>query len=253
MGQIFQLGLIGNPVAHSQSPKIFQKFFDNENLPNWKYNLFQLSHVDELPGLLNNNPNLVGFNVTVPFKQSIIPHLNTISNAAKSMNAVNTVKVIRNNGDIFLEGHNTDYFGFLETTKELPSKPQKAIILGNGGSANAVKAVLNDIEIPFITVSRNPTVGQISYGSLLDLTFNEPTLIIQTTPVGMSPKVDVSPVFPFQNLNENVVAIDLIYNPKETLFLKQFKNQGCFCLNGSLMLQKQAEMAWTIFKNNEKS
>ena len=253
MGQKFQLGLIGNPVAHSQSPKIFQEFFDNETLPNWNYHLFQLSNIDELSRLIISNPNLLGFNVTVPFKQAIIPFLHSISDAAKAMNAVNTVKVIRNNGDIFLEGHNTDYFGFLETTNELPSKPQKAIILGNGGSANAVKAVLKDIEIPFITVSRNPAIGQISYGSLLDLTFNEPTLIVQTTPVGMSPKVDVSPVFPFQNLNKNVVAIDLIYNPKETLFLKQFKNHGCFCLNGSLMLQKQAEMAWTIFKNNEKN
>ncbi len=252
MGQIFQLGLIGNPVAHSQSPKIFQKFFDNENLPNWNYNLFQLSNIDELKPLLFNNPDIIGFNVTVPFKQTIIPFLHSISDAAKAMNAVNTVKVIRNNGDIFLEGHNTDYLGFLETTKVLPSKPQKAIILGNGGSANAVKAVLNNIGIPFVSVSRNPTANQISYGSLLDLTFNEPTLIVQTTPVGMSPKVNVSPIFPFQHLNENVMAIDLIYNPEETLFLKQFKNHGCFCLNGSLMLQKQAELAWTIFKNNEK-
>ena len=253
MGQNFQVGLIGNPVAHSQSPKIFQKFFDNENLPNWDYNLFQLSHIDELPGLLNSNTNLVGFNVTVPFKQAIIPFLHSISDAAKAINAVNTVKVIRKNGDIFLEGHNTDYFGFLETTKELPSKPQKAIILGNGGSANAVKAVLNNIGVPFVSVSRNPTVNQISYGSLLDITFNDPTLIVQTTPVGMSPKVDVSPIFPFQNLNKNVMAIDLIYNPEETLFLKQFNNHGCFCLNGSLMLQKQADKAWTIFKNNEKN
>lgn len=253
MGQDFQIGLIGKPVAHSQSPKIFQKFFDNENLPNWNYNLFQLSNIDEIRGLLNSNPNFVGFNVTVPFKQAIIPYLNSISDAAREMNAVNTVKVIRENGDIFLEGHNTDYFGFLETTKELPSIPQKAIILGTGGSANAVKAVLNNIGIPFISVSRNPTANQIPYGSLLDLTFNEPTLIVQTTPVGMYPNVEVSPIFPFQNLNQNVMAIDLIYNPEETLFLKQFKNYGCFCLNGSLMLQKQAEMAWTIFKNNEKN
>jgi shikimate dehydrogenase len=253
MGQIFQLGLIGNPVAHSQSPKIFQKFFDNENLPNWNYNLFQLTHIDELPGLLNSYPNLVGFNVTVPFKQAIIPYLNSISDAAKAMNAVNTVKVFRKNGDFFLEGHNTDYYGFLETANRLPSKPVKAVILGNGGSANAVKAVLNFLKVPFNVVSRNPKNDQISYGGLLDLTFHEPTLIIQTTPVGMHPNIDVSPIFPFQHLNENVMAIDLIYNPKETLFLKQFKNQGCFCLNGSLMLQKQAEMAWTIFKNNEKS
>lgn len=251
MGEIFQLGLIGYPVSHSQSPKLFANFFEIDQLENWEYKLFPIETINQLHSFIQSNPNLIGFNVTVPHKQNIIPFLNSISSAAKQIGAVNTVKIIRDGADIFLEGHNTDYHGFMSTLNTLPNAPSHAIVLGNGGSAQAVKASLKEKNIAFSVVSRNPSNSEISYGTLLDMDFPQNTLIINSSPVGMSPNTEAMPIFPYSSINQTMSAIDLIYNPEETLFLKQFKQKGCYIQNGALMLKSQAEKAWQIFKTNE--
>ena len=247
MDEIFQIGLIGFPVEHSNSPKIFQQFFDQLNLSNWEYQLFPTETLTHIESFLSNHPRLIGFNVTIPHKITIFPFLSQISPEAKSIGAVNTVKILRENDRIYLEGHNTDYFGFEESLKKLPRKPNSALILGDGGAAKSVKAVLKDYKIPFLSVSRNPSETQLNYSDLENLDWNSTDLLIQTTPLGMWPKVDQLPNLPYHLIASKTMAIDLIYNPKQTLFLKKLESQNCFCLNGELMLQKQAEKAWEIF------
>lgn len=247
MDEKILIGLIGYPVSHSASPQIFECFFDSLNLSNWEYQLFPLEDLLALETLIEQHPNLVGFNVTVPHKINILSHLKTISPQARAIGAVNAVKVTRNGGSFTLEGHNTDYFGFEETLKTLPRRPNSCIILGDGGAAQAVKAVFTQNRIAFKTVSRTPIMGQHSYESLDSLNWNEIDLIVNTTPVGMHPDNESMPDLPIKLIGSKTMAIDLIYNPKQTLFLKNLELNGCFCVNGELMLQKQAEKAWEIF------
>ncbi len=247
MDEKILIGLIGYPVSHSASPQIFQRIFDNLNLSNWEYQLFPMEHLMALDKFIEEQPTLVGFNVTVPHKINILSHLKSLSPQAQAIGAVNTVKITRNAGSFTLEGHNTDYFGFEETLKMLPRKPKSCIILGDGGAARAVKAVFTDYKIDFKTVSRTPKNGQISYESLDSLNWNEVDLIVNTTPLGMHPNVEFMPYLPIKLIGSQTMAIDLIYNPKQTLFLKNLELNGCFCVNGELMLQKQAEKAWEIF------
>lgn len=247
MDEKILIGLIGYPVSHSASPQIFQGFFDTLNLTNWEYQLFPMENLLALETLIQQNTNLVGFNVTVPHKINILSHLKTISPEAQAIGAVNTVKVIRNNGSFDLEGHNTDYFGFEETLKTLPRKPNFGIILGDGGASQAVKAVFTHHKIDFKSVSRTPEIGQLTYESLDSLNWNEVDLIVNTTPVGMHPDNESMPYLPIKLIGSQTMAFDLIYNPKQTLFLKNLELNGCFCVNGELMLQKQAEKAWEIF------
>ena len=247
MDEFFQIGLIGFPVSHSASPKIFEKFFEQNQLKNWEYKLFELENLEQLDHLIIDNPNLIGFNVTVPHKINILPYLTSISPEAAAIGAVNTVKISRTDKGYFLEGHNTDYFGFEETLNLLPSIPKTAIILGNGGSAKSVKAVLLNRNIQFDVVSRRKDGSQFSYEELDRIDWNEIDLLINTTPVGMYPNVEKYLTIPYMKIGKKTMAIDLIYNPQETLFLKKLKSQGCICFNGSYMLQKQADKAWAIF------
>ncbi len=247
MDEIFQIGLIGFPVNHSASPKIFQHFFEQQGLKNWEYKLFEIENLEQLDHLIRNNQNLIGFNVTVPHKINILQYLTSISLEAKAIGAVNTVKISRTEDGYFLEGHNTDYFGFEETLHLLPKVPQTAIILGNGGSAKSVKAVLKNAKIQFNEVSRTPIENQYSYDELNQIDWNNVDLIINTTPIGMYPNTEKCISIPYSEIPKKTMAIDLIYNPEETVFLKQLKAQGCYCKNGSYMLQKQAEKAWNIF------
>jgi len=239
--QHFSLGLIGNPVEHSRSPQIFSDFFASEGYSHAQYHLFPLHSVQGLAELISSNPTLMGFNVTIPFKQDILALLTTVSPEAQSIGAVNTVKIIRNN-TVELHGFNTDYFGFEATLNDLPKKPQKAVIIGTGGSSKAVAAVLKTHEIPFSFVSRSMglTLSESSYSE---------TLIVNCTPVGMYPKTNEIPSVQVAKFDASCSLIDLIYNPEETLFIQQCKKNGIFALNGKQMLQIQAEKAWEIFKS----
>ena len=163
MDEGFEIGLVGFPVSHSASPLIFEEIFKQNQISNGSYNLFLMETVENIASFIHEHPKLIGFNVTVPHKQNIIPHLNSISEHAKKIGAVNTVKIIRKDAEIFLEGHNTDYFGFEASLLNLPKWPKTAIILGDGGSAKAVRAVLTERHIPFLSVSRSPKQDQVSY------------------------------------------------------------------------------------------
>lgn len=242
--QPFLLGLIGNPVEHSRSPQIFERFFSAEGYSHAQYHLFPLKSVQELTDLISSNPDLMGFNVTIPFKQDILSLLHFTSPEALSIGAINTVKIIRNSESetYELHGYNTDYFGFEASLKDLPQKPQKAIVIGTGGSSKAVTAVLKAHDIPFSYVSR-------SMGLTLSETSYAETLIINCTPVGMHPKIDESPLVNLNYFDKTCTLIDLIYNPEQTLIMQQCQKNGIFAMNGKRMLQIQAEKAWEIFKS----
>lgn len=242
-----RLGLIGNPVDHSLSPEIFNAFFRHDHLSEWSYGLFPLEEIGELPELLLKYPDLLGFNVTIPFKKSVIPYLNELDETAKKTGAVNTVKVENQNGVYNLKGYNTDVYGFERSLKEfiLDHKPG-AIILGTGGASNAVATALEDLDISFQKVSRDAKKG-IPYSELKNL-MHEFNLIINTTPLGMGKLKEEMPPIPYQFITSEHYCMDLVYNPSETLFLKTCAAQGAHTANGLAMLQYQAEAAWRIFK-----
>jgi len=266
----FRLGLIGHPVSHSKSPEIFREKFDREGFSNASYELFDLPTLDHFDVWIQQQANaaipLIGFNVTVPHKTAVIPYLTSISDEAKAIQAVNTVVITRNNinQEIQLHGHNTDVDGFaksLEIVNEMRIEKQnpqsalktisdsaitQAIILGNGGSAKAVRYILNRQNIPNFTIHR----GRILEINTPFETYQIPpnTLIVQTTPVGMWPKIEETIEFPFNQLNPSHVVIDLIYNPSQTTFMQKCEERGAITLNGQTMLHAQAETAWQLFK-----
>ena len=241
-------GLIGFPLSHSFSAGYFKEKFEKEGIEDCEYKNFEISSIELLTPTLLNHPFLCGFNVTIPYKEQIIPYLTSIDPAAKEIGAVNTVKVIRNHGKIELHGYNTDAFGFKETLKPLlQSHHNKALILGTGGAAKAVEYVLKNIGLDVLYVSRNPSNGEVAYSDLNDIALQNFPLIVNSTPLGMYPKVDVCPEIPYEFLNSSNLLYDLIYNPNETLFLKKGREKGALTQNGLAMLKLQAEKAWEIF------
>lgn len=249
----YRLGLIGHPVSHSKSPEIFQGFFTQMGHTEANYQLFNLPSLQQFEPWIQEQTNdsnpLVGFNVTVPYKTAIIPHLNQLTEAAKQLNAVNTVVVHRNRetNAAELHGHNTDVIGFQFTLNQLIKttgiSPHEAIILGNGGSAKAVAFVLESLLIPYRTWHRNHWLNGNG-----ELVVQNQTLIVQTTPVGMWPNTEECLEFPFHLLNETNLVIDLIYNPENTGFMAKATKQGATAINGNSMLQQQANSAWELFQ-----
>lgn len=246
------LGLIGNPIGHSRSPEIFAGFFRHEGLTDWNYELFPLTDIAELPALIEKQPNLRGLNVTIPFKTSIIPLLDNISAEAEEIGAVNTVKIIYQNGKIILSGLNTDVYGFEKLLHNSGAqKTDAALVLGSGGAAKAVCYVLRSKKIPYQLVSRNPQTGELGYNDLTETIIASHSLIINTTPLGMHPRTAEYPPIPFDFIDSKHTVIDLIYNPETTELMQKAMKQGATAFNGLLMLQKQAEKAWEIFKKEK--
>lgn len=244
------LGLIGKPVSHSASPGIFGEFFRSEQKPDWQYRLFELEEIHDLQRLIDHNPSLIGFNVTIPYKSAIIPLLHSVSQDAALCGAVNTVRVIRKeNNQTELHGYNTDidgFYGMLDLCM-LPNSAS-AIILGNGGSSKAVQLALSKRLIPYTVIGRNN--ADLTWQQLTTDVIVKNNLVINCTPVGMYPNVLDCPDIPWNAVNEKHCFLDLIYNPAETLFLKNAAERGAFTVNGMPMLKRQAELAWTIFKQN---
>jgi len=263
----FRLGLIGHPVSHSKSPEIFREKFGHEGFPNASYELFDLPNLDNFGAWIKQQANddipLLGFNVTVPHKTQIIPFLTTISAEAQAIQAVNTVVVSRDpiTQEIQLHGHNTDVDGFAKSLEivndtrivklnpqdTLPHHFNQAIILGNGGSAKAVRHILNRQNIPHFTLQRGRILETNT--PLNELQIPPHTLIVQTTPVGMWPNIEEHIEFAFHQLNQTHVVIDLIYNPVQTTFMQKCEACGAITLNGQTMLHAQAETAWHLFKS----
>ena len=245
------LGLIGFPLSHSFSQNYFRnKFNSDNNLQNFDYLNFPIKTINELPVVIEQNPELLGFNVTIPYKEQIIKYLDEIEPEAQKAGAVNTVKVIRNISDkYFLKGYNTDIYGFKQSLLPFLSRHhQKALILGTGGAAKAVAYVLKRLNLDFYFVSRNNKAGNIlSYQQLTKDIIREHRLIINTTPLGMYPNIDTVPDIPYEWIDEKFLLYDLVYNPEETKFLKSGKEKGAKIINGYQMLVLQAEKAWEIF------
>lgn len=235
-------GLLGKNISYSFSKKYFEEKFKKLFLKNYSYNFFDIADINDVTAIFTN-PNLVGMNVTIPYKQAIIPYLDDLSEEARSIGAVNCVSF----RDGKKTGYNTDAFGF-EKTLLIHKKDdhRKALILGDGGAAKAVKYILKKHGIAYHTVSRK---SEINFDNLPSDLVKDSLLIIQTTPVGTFPNVEDSVSFPFDAVSDQHYVIDLIYNPSETAFLKRCAVNGATTLNGFFMLEQQAEKAWEIWNS----
>ncbi|MBA3898929.1 MAG: shikimate dehydrogenase [Bacteroidetes bacterium] len=240
-------GLIGHPLSHSFSKKYFNEKFLNEGIEA-EYCLYDLPSLEHFSSILDDKA-LKGLSVTIPYKESIIPFLDELDKSAKECGAVNCIKIEQLNGKPFLTGYNTDIYGFKQSIKPfLESKHSRALILGTGGASKAVQFVLKEIGVDFLLVSRNPKGNnQISYQDLNDYAIKAHLLIVNATPLGMSPNVDTFPPIPFEAISSDHFLYDLVYNPAESIFLNKGKEQGSMILNGLDMLKMQAEKAWEIF------
>ena len=239
-------GLIGHPLKHSYSRDFFTGKFEYEGL-DCRYQNFDLKTIEELHEVLERYPDLCGFNVTIPYKEAIIPLLDEIDTVAKEVGAVNVVKIT----DGKLKGYNTDVYGFtLLLERALKSREiGHALVLGTGGASKAVRYVLKQKGIPFATVSRSAEKGDHTYDTLTDDILRQSHLIINATPLGMFPQIDNFPDLHYQALSKNHILIDLIYNPKETAFMELGKTWGAKVYNGMQMFEEQAKQTWEIFNS----
>ena len=239
-----QYGLIGKSLSHSFSKSFFEEKFKKEGI-NASYVNFELQRIEDFEKLVQNNPDLRGLNVTVPYKTKIIPFLDELSATAEQIGAVNTIQF--KSGKLI--GHNTDAYGFQQSIKPfLRNVHERALILGTGGASKAVAYVLKNLGIEVKYLSRNPSGdNEFSYNDANELMVDAFKLIVNCTPVGTAPNVDELPKFPIQFVDEDHLVIDLIYNPEQTKFLRIANEQGADTLNGLSMLQHQALKAWEIW------
>ena len=274
-----KFGLIGYPLSHSLSKKYFTEKFEKENIGDARYELYPIESITDLPRLLANEPELAGLNVTIPYKEQVMALLDELDPKAERIGAVNTIRI--QNGK--LKGFNTDYDGFKNSLVKWVGAnplPEKALILGTGGASKAVKAALEDLEIAFRFVSRVPTPGVLTYQDLNTPTpsegpkgllwriplgqhpntptpqhpntptpqhLNTSTLLINTTPLGMSPHTESLPDLPYEQLTSSHYLYDLVYNPLITAFMQKGIDAKCHVKNGLEMLFGQAEKAWEVW------
>ena len=241
-----RFGLIGFPLGHSFSKKYFTEKFLLEGI-DARYDLYELKSLDEFAEL-KVSENLCGLNVTIPYKQQIIPFLDEMDETAAEIGAVNVIKFIRDGNDLKLKGYNSDAIGFLQSIRpNLKPHHNKALILGTGGASLAFDYILRKLGIETTFVSRTPAEGQLSYSDLSETVLNEYPIILNASPVGTFPDVERCPDIPYQYLTSRHLLFDAVYNPAETLFLQKGKAQGTTVLNGEGMLTGQAEAAWKIW------
>ena len=243
-----KFGLIGYPLSHSFSQKYFSDKFEAEGI-DAEYCNFPIESIDDLNDVLRTEPNLVGLNVTIPYKTAIIPFLDEVASCANSIQSVNTVCVTRTNNGWTLRGANTDVIGFKESIASHVSGHSQALILGTGGAAKAAFHVLEDMGLECNSVSRRPDEGDFTYEELTPEDIWEHSIIVNCTPLGMYPKIDDAPEIPYESITPEHVLFDMIYNPEETVFLKHGRKRGATTINGLKMLERQAEESWRIWNN----
>lgn len=244
-------GLIGYPLSHSFSEKYFIEKFKKEKLNSCTYKLFPLHFISELPILLSAYPELKGLNVTIPYKEQVMAFMDELDQTAIEAQAVNTITIRHSveENKYHLKGYNTDMFGFRESIRPiLRNNHQQALILGTGGAAKAVAAVLKSMNINYLFVSRQPKAGEVSYAELNETAIQNFPFIINCTPAGMQSQDVFCPPIPYEFITEKNFLYDLIYNPEETEFLKRGKQRGALVKNGLEMLHLQAEKAWQIWQ-----
>lgn len=241
-----KLGLIGYPLSHSFSKKYFQEKFANEGICGYSYELFPIPTIQLFPTLLAQNPELIGLNVTIPYKEIVLSFLDELSPEAQQIGAINTIAIEKGKKI----GYNTDCQAFLASLESFLNgfHPPKALVLGTGGASKAVQAALKKLSIPFQIVSRNKTPYCLTYSDLTADIIKHAPLIINTTPLGMYPQIETYPSIPYEYISEKHYLYDLVYNPELTLFLQKGKQQGAHIKNGLEMLYLQAEASWQIWK-----
>ena len=241
-----RFGIIGRPLGHSASAAHFTQKFTDEGLTDHAYERYELASVDELPALLERLPELCGLNVTIPYKQAVIPLLDRLSPEAAEIGAVNC---IRRMPDGTLVGHHTDVIGLRVALDQLlgADEPEEALVLGTGGASQAVQYALAERGIPFALVSRDPATGNYTYDQLPCEVVERSRLIVNASPVGTFPKVDEAPRIPYAYLTPQHYLLDLVYNPPLTQFLDYGQQRGARILNGEAMFLAQAAASWKIW------
>lgn len=240
-------GLIGYPLGHSFSKNFFNEKFHSENI-NAEYVNFEIPSIKELPSVLLANPDLVGLNVTIPYKEQVIPYLDELDKDAAAIGAVNVIKVLNHKGKTKLIGYNSDVIGFTQSIEPLlESQHKKALILGTGGASKAIRYGLTQLGVECKFVSRSPREGMLTYDALTPPIMDEYKVIVNCTPVGMYPHADKYPDIPYECLTPNHLLYDLLYNPDTTLFMKKGADRGAVTKNGLEMLLLQAFGAWDIW------
>lgn len=252
--------LIGYPLSHSFSAKYFNEKFAREKI-DAHYLLSPIETIDKLPDLLATHPGLKGFNVTMPYKREVMRYLNSVSPEAQEAGAVNCVRIDHEAGESVLRGYNTDIIGFSTALHEFIDPEElkniKALILGSGGAASSVTVAFERLGIKYLVVTRDKnrlpsSIGSgkvLEYSSLTPDLIYDHRLIVNTTPIGMSPTTNATPPFPWEYLSASHYLFDLIYNPAETLAMKIAKAHGATVCNGLRMLHAQADAAWKIWQD----
>lgn len=243
-------GLLGKTLQHSFSGNYFQEKFDVNGI-DAEYRLFEMDDVPDLHAFARQYPNLNGLNITIPYKRKIISQLDEMSNMVTMVGSANVIKVVRKKGNIRLIGFNTDVLGFEKSIEPMLRKKtnMRALILGTGGAAHSVAFVLRKLGIYFYFVTRNPKkIETMGYSWITSEVIEEYHLIVNATPIGMFPDTEANPEIPYEELTSLHILFDLIYNPKETMFLKKGKAHGAIIKNGQEMLEIQAEESWKIWK-----
>lgn len=237
-------GLIGKNISYSFSKTHFSEKFKTEHIKNSSYENFDLSSIHDFASIFKTENTIKGLNVTIPYKENIIPFLDKISNKAARIGAVNTIRITKKGK---LKGYNTDEYGFRKSLTPLLQKHhKKALILGTGGASKAIAFSLKKLHIPYQFVSRK-TDGHFNYDSLTDTVIKDHQIIINCTPLGTFPNIEDCPNIPYNAISNQHLLYDLIYNPEETTFLKKGRKKGATTRNGFKMLELQAEKAWELW------
>lgn len=240
-------GLVGNPLGHSFSQMFFNQKFQSEGI-NAEYRNFEIPDIGDLMELIGETPNLGGMNVTIPYKQQIIPYMDYMDPVAKEVGAVNVVKFIRSGNDLELKGFNTDVIGFTDSIRPMLGPTHThALILGTGGASKAVDFSLRQLGLETTFVSRTARPGVITYADITPEIMAENTVIVNCTPLGMYPHMDESPDIPYDLLTPAHICYDLLYNPEVTQFMKLAAARGAVTKNGLEMLMLQAFASWDIW------
>ena len=243
-------GLIGYPLTHSFSKTYFNQKFESENI-NAEYVNFEIPDISFFSDILLKVSNIKGCNVTIPYKEKVIPYLDELDEAADAVGAVNVIKFVDDFDEVKLVGYNSDIIGFSDSIEPiLEAKDKYALILGTGGASKAVAYALNELGIKLTFVSRNKKGDDcITYEDLDEAIMKKNTIIVNTTPLGMYPHVENAPNIPYHLLDESHLCYDLIYNPDETKFMKLAKERGARVKNGLEMLLLQAFASWNIWNS----
>ncbi len=240
-------GLIGYPLGHSFSVGYFNEKFQNEGI-DAKYVNFEIPQIEMLEEVIASNPDLKGLNVTIPYKEKVISYLDNVSPEARTIGAINVIRVIHKGRSVILKGYNSDVIGFTQSIEpRLEPYHKKALILGTGGASKAVNYGLKSLGLETVFVSRYERPGTIQYEKLTPDDIKEYNVIVNCTPCGMYPHSNKCPNLPYEAMDSHTLLYDLIYNPDETLFMYKGRKQGATVVNGLEMLLLQAFVSWEIW------